>query len=119
MSVFGHAELAGRRAAQGRPYLEFLRVASLSAGLYVLPAGGVDPQSPHAEDEVYVVLRGRARVTVGGEVDEVRPGDTVYVPAGVPHRFHDIAEELHLLVVFAPPETGGGRAAAGDSGPEA
>ena len=42
------------RAESGRLYLEFLRVSSMSAGLYVLPAGGVDPQKPHMEDEMYL-----------------------------------------------------------------
>jgi mannose-6-phosphate isomerase-like protein (cupin superfamily) len=106
MSVWDHETLVRRRAEGGRPYVEFLRVDSMSAGFYALPAGGVDPQSPHAEDEVYVVLQGRAVVTIGDEAHEVGPGSTVYVPAGVPHRFHDIADDLHVVVVFAPPETG-------------
>jgi mannose-6-phosphate isomerase-like protein (cupin superfamily) len=94
-------------SAGKRPYDEFLRSGSMSVGLYVLRAGGVDRQSPHAEDEVYVVLTGRSRFT-GGEVTiDVAPGDTIFVPAREPHRFHDIAEQLELIVVFAPPETAG------------
>jgi mannose-6-phosphate isomerase-like protein (cupin superfamily) len=92
------------RQAAGEPYLEFLREPSLSAGVYVLPVGATDHQRPHAEDEVYVVLGGRSRFTAGDETRDVAPGDTIYVPAGVPHRFHDIGEELQLIVVFAPPE---------------
>ena len=87
-----------------RPYFEFLRVPALSAGLYTLEAGAVDGQSPHTEDEIYVVMTGRARVSVGDEVRAVGPGSTVYVAATVPHRFHDIVERLELLVVFAPAE---------------
>lgn len=94
-----------RREVAGRPYLEFLRVPDLSLGLYVLPAGGVDRQGPHAEDEVYHVVAGRGRVTVGDESADVEPGSVVYVAAHVPHRFHDITEELRLLVFFAPPES--------------
>jgi len=101
----GIAELGARRAASGRPYLEFLRSEALSAGLYVLESGAVDGQAPHHEDEVYVVLAGRSRFTAGEEVRDVAPGDTIYVAAGVPHRFHDITERLELIVVFAPPET--------------
>ena len=86
-------------------YEEFLRVDALSAGVYVLAAGGVDDQEPHAEDEVYVVLRGRAVVQVAGEDRLVQPGTFVFVAAGVEHRFHSITEELALLVVFAPAET--------------
>jgi len=99
------AELLARRAALGRPYLEFIRVPHLSVGLYVLPAGGVDRQVPHAEDEVYHVLAGEGRITVGDETRDVGPGATVHVGARVLHRFHDIASEMQLLVFFAPPET--------------
>jgi mannose-6-phosphate isomerase-like protein (cupin superfamily) len=96
--------LLRRREAAGAPYLEFLRTGSMSVGLYVLPAGGVDPQSPHTEDEVYVVLEGEALATVGEETRPVGAGDTLFVPAGVPHRFHDIGRELRVIVAFAPPE---------------
>ena len=69
-----------------------------------LPAGGQDPQHPHASDEVYFVLRGRATLRVGDQDHEVRQGSVVSVDHGEEHDFVDIAEDLHLLVVFAPPE---------------
>ena len=107
MQAWGLDQLRTARAAEGRLYHEFLRVPAMSAGFYRLPAGGHDPQSPHAEDEVYVVVGGRALVTVGDEEQRpVGPGDTIFVPATVAHRFHDIAEDLELIVCFAPPETG-------------
>jgi mannose-6-phosphate isomerase-like protein (cupin superfamily) len=92
-------------AAGSRPYLEFLREASMSAGLYVLPAGAVDRQSPHNEDEIYIVMAGRSQFTAGDEVRDAAPGDVIFVPARVPHRFHDIVEELRIIVLFAPPES--------------
>ena len=104
MDAFDLVSLENRRATAGRPYLEFLRVPALSAGLYTLAAGAVDGQSPHTEDEVYVVIAGRARITVGDEVREVGPGSVVYVSATVPHRFHDIVERLEIVVLFAPAE---------------
>jgi mannose-6-phosphate isomerase-like protein (cupin superfamily) len=104
MDAFELADLETRRAAGGRAYLEFLRVPALSIGLYTLDAGAVDGQSPHTEDEIYVVMAGRARITVGDEVRDVKPGSTIYVAATIPHRFHNIAERLEILVVFAPPE---------------
>jgi mannose-6-phosphate isomerase-like protein (cupin superfamily) len=104
MDAFELTALEGRRAATGRPYLELVRVPALSVGLYTLEAGAVDSQQPHAEDEVYVVMTGRARITVGDETRDVGPGAVVYVAATVPHRFHDIAERLEILVVFAPAE---------------
>lgn len=105
MEAWGLDELRAAREAGSRLYLEFLRVPTMSAGYYRLPAGGTDPQSPHLEDEIYVVVGGRAWITVGDEEREIGPADTIFVGATVPHRFHDIAEDLELIVLFAPPET--------------
>ena len=104
MDVYTLQTLLDRQAASGGPYLEFLRVPDLSLGLYVLEAGAVDRQQPHTEDEAYVVLAGRARFTAGPETRDVGTGDTIFVAAGVPHRFHDITETLRLVVVFGPAE---------------
>jgi mannose-6-phosphate isomerase-like protein (cupin superfamily) len=94
-------ELLAAPAELQQRYAEVLRVATLSAGVYGLDAGAHDPQEPHTEDEVYVVLRGQARATVGGETVAVAPGSLLYVPARVPHRFHDIKKDLAVLVLFA------------------
>jgi len=86
-------------------YREFLRVPTMSAGLYVIPAGGVDPQLPHHEVEMYYVVRGKARFRAGDDDGEVAAGSVLFVAAGVEHRFYDITEELAVLVFFAPPES--------------
>jgi len=112
MEIHELPDLLRRRDASGGPYLEFQRSVDLTSGLYVLPPGGVDDQQPHAEDEIYCVLAGRARITVGGEVAPVGPGTVVFVAAGVAHQFHDIADELQVLVVFGPAE--GSRAVGND-----
>jgi mannose-6-phosphate isomerase-like protein (cupin superfamily) len=99
------AEITEQRALSSKPYREFLRVPAMSAGLYVLPAGGTDHQKPHREDEVYYVVRGRARFKAGPEDREVSAGSVIFVAAEVGHRFYDITEELAVLVFFAPAET--------------
>jgi mannose-6-phosphate isomerase-like protein (cupin superfamily) len=98
------ADLLAARAAGGKLYHEFIRTHDLSVGVYVLPAGGTDPQGPHTEDEVYYVISGRATIRVGDEDAPVQAGSVVFVGADVPHRFHDITEELTILVVFGPAE---------------
>ena len=102
MDAFELSELVAEQAKSDRPYLEFLRVASLSVGLYILPADGIDRQQPHTEDEVYYVVRGRASFRAGREERPAGPGSVLYVAAGVEHRFHAIEEELQILVFFAP-----------------
>jgi mannose-6-phosphate isomerase-like protein (cupin superfamily) len=104
MQHFSLADVLARQQGSGRPYLEFLREASLSMGLYVLPAGGVDGQKPHSEDEVYYIASGRGQIQVAGENRQVEPGSVVFVAARVEHRFHSISEDLHILVFFAPAE---------------
>ncbi|MEU6404157.1 cupin domain-containing protein [Streptomyces sp. NPDC046985] len=104
MKAFRLDELEAERAAHQGAYLQFLRERNMSVGLYALDAGERDPQQPHREDEVYVVVSGRASITVGAETTEVARGSVVYVPAGVAHRFHHISEDLRVLVVFSPPE---------------
>ena len=82
--------------------LEFLRVPALSLSTYRLAAGGPDPQQPHSEDEVYYVVRGRARFKAGSDDCAVASGSVLFVEANLEHRFHSITEDLELLVVFAP-----------------
>jgi mannose-6-phosphate isomerase-like protein (cupin superfamily) len=104
MDAFELADLAARQRASGRPYLEFISVPDLSVGLYVLGVGQPDLQTPHTEDEVYYVVSGRGRIMVGDEDRAVEPGSIVFVATAVPHRFHDITEDLTLFVVFGPAE---------------
>jgi mannose-6-phosphate isomerase-like protein (cupin superfamily) len=91
-------------AGQSATWVEHLRVADLSVGTYSIPAGGTDEQSPHTEDEIYVVAAGRATLVAAGEEAEVGPGSVIYVPAGEAHRFTEITQDLALVVFFAPAE---------------
>ncbi|MFF1558052.1 cupin domain-containing protein [Streptomyces sp. NPDC058279] len=104
MKAFRLDELEAERAANDGAYLQFLRERNMSVGLYALDAGQSDPQQPHRQDEVYFVVSGRASITVGEETTTVANGSVIYVPAGVPHKFHHITEPLKVLVVFSPPE---------------
>lgn len=107
-SAFQAAELREMldraRAAPDGYAAEVIRSSFLSVGLYTLAAGAVDDQNPHLEDEVYYAVRGRATLHVDGHEHRVNPGSLLFVPARAVHRFHDIVEELVLLVFWAPPE---------------
>jgi mannose-6-phosphate isomerase-like protein (cupin superfamily) len=91
------------RDADGHGYVDFLASEKLSVGLAVWPAGSTDRQRPHEEDEVYYVIAGRGVIRVADEDREVRPGSLVFVAAHVEHNFHDIEEDLRVLVFWAPP----------------
>ena len=90
--------------AAGDQWREFLRAGMFSAGVYRLSAGETDHQTPHAEDEIYYVLSGRGSLRVEDRDLALGPGEIAFVPARAGHRFHDIAEDLTLLVFFAPAE---------------
>ena len=104
-AFFTATEIEQQAAESGKLYREFLRVPAMSAGLYILPAGATDPQRPHHEDELYYVVRGRARFLAGEEDREICAGSVLFVAAEVEHRFYDIREELAVLVFFAPAES--------------
>lgn len=106
METFTIQQLIEEQAAGERLYHEFLRHDSMSLGLYVLPADGVDPQQPHNEDEVYYIISGQGQIDVGEETQLVEPGSIIFVAAHMPHKFHSITEALKILVFFAPAETG-------------
>lgn len=102
MIAFECGEISQEQAESGKSYLQFLNEGTMSLGLYVLPAGSIDTQSPHDEDEIYYVVAGRGAIVVAGERRPVQPGSIVFVAKEVDHRFVDIAEDLSILVFFAP-----------------
>jgi mannose-6-phosphate isomerase-like protein (cupin superfamily) len=104
--IKGAGRWAAPAAGEANDWVEHFRVPALSVGTYCIPAGGVDDQSPHTEDEIYVVTAGQARIATPLGVAEVGPGSVIFVPAGEEHRFVDVTEDLALLVVFGPAYTG-------------
>lgn len=104
VDAFELPDLLRALADSGNLYHEFVRTHDLSVGLYVLDAGATDPQAPHTEDEIYVIVSGRGRIGVADEDREVTAGSVVFVGADIEHRFHHIEEQLVILVVFGPAE---------------
>ena len=100
----GAGEFAVPGPGEGVAWVEHLRVPDLSVGTYSIPAGSTDEQSPHTEDEIYVVMSGRATLESAGDSADVRPGLVIYVPAGEVHRFTEITEDLAVVVFFGPAE---------------
>ncbi|MBV9822661.1 MAG: cupin domain-containing protein [Actinobacteria bacterium] len=102
LSEAGRFTMPGR--GEPRHWAENLRTDSLSVGTYSVPLDGADLQQPHTEDEIYVVVAGRAELETPTDRVAVGPGSVIYVPAGEPHRFVNLTEPLTVLVIFAPPE---------------
>ena len=102
--TFGLDQLQQKYAAAQSPYNEFLRRRGMSVGLYVLPVGAEDKQTPHMADEVYFVVQGRGRLRVVDEEVDVEAGSVISVDHGEDHQFIEVTEDLHMIVVFAPPD---------------
>jgi mannose-6-phosphate isomerase-like protein (cupin superfamily) len=99
--VFDLEEVKGKLKGDAVEYLEFLNVPALNCGVYSLAAGSTDMQAPHDEDEVYLVLSGKARMRLGDVERNVGPGSLLYVSATTEHSFFEIEEDMTLLVFFA------------------
>jgi quercetin dioxygenase-like cupin family protein len=104
MQSFNLNQLVAESDKNHQRWKEFLRTPSLSMGLYRLKAGQIDEQKPHTEDEVYYVVGGKASFRAGDQQQSVAAGTLIFVERLVEHRFHDITEDLTVLVFFAPPE---------------
>ena len=81
-------------------YRQILDRPSMTAGIYVLPAGATDNQRPHDRDEIYYVLAGSGKLVVEADTFAAEPGMALFVAADASHRFIEIDEALDLLVVF-------------------
>jgi mannose-6-phosphate isomerase-like protein (cupin superfamily) len=105
-----HATLAQGLARMPGPYLDqydvLIRHGTMTLGFYA--PRGVDDQTPHTRDEVYVVMEGSGWFRNGPERHRFNKGDVLFVPAGVEHRFEEFSSDLALWVVFYGPEGGEG-----------
>ena len=98
------AEAAAAALEPGRQSAKHFTHASLPLRHYA--PKGHDPQTPHDQDEVYVVIAGRGRVEVAGESRPFAAGDLLFVPAGVAHRFTDFSNDFATWVIFYGPKGG-------------
>lgn len=98
------AEALERAEADEGRYAVVFRHGTLEAGHYA--PRGTDPQQPHTRDEVYVVQTGTGWFMNGDRRRRFAPGDFLFVPAGVQHRFEEFSEDLAVWVLFYGPEGG-------------
>ncbi len=90
--------------SEGQSFAVAFKHGSLKLGLFA--PRGIDLQQPHTQDEVYVVIQGEGRFLCGDTGYDFGPGDVLFVPAGVEHRFEDFSDDLAVWVVFYGPEGG-------------
>lgn len=101
VKIWQMADLQKQRVERGGPWLEFLRIPSMSSGIYELDAKARDGQQPHQRDELYYVAKGKAQLESEGKRTPVKTGSVIFVRKGADHRFVEIEEKLSLVVFFA------------------
>ncbi|HXV24908.1 MAG TPA: cupin domain-containing protein [Alphaproteobacteria bacterium] len=107
MSKFHHGtleEMLKQTVGRNEGWAVAFSHGTLELGLYA--PRGEDRQTPHEQDEVYVVMQGQGAFVVGDERHEFGPGDTLFVPAGLAHRFEEFTPDLAAWVVFYGPKGG-------------
>lgn len=98
-------EWLGKLPASGRiRFVTAFRHGSLDVDLYA--PKGIDTQTPHPRDEVYVVAAGSGTYVVGGVRTGFSAGDALFVPAGTDHRFEDFTSHFAVWVMFHGPDGG-------------
>ena len=85
-------------------FTDALRHGTMRLGLYA--PRGTDTQTPHKQDELYVVLSGSGRFIKNGETRAFGPQDVIFVEAGADHRFADFTPDFSAWVIFWGPEGG-------------
>ena len=88
----------------GERFAKVLGNGSMEVEVYA-PRGS-EPQPSHTRDELYVVVSGNGEFVNGPGRHPFGPGDVLFVPAGVEHRFEDFTDDLVVWVVFYGPEGG-------------
>jgi len=66
----------------------------------------IDTQTPHKQDEIYVIIKGHSTFFRNGERTSCKKGDVLFVPAGMEHYFENFSDDFATWVIFYGPEGG-------------
>lgn len=90
---------------EGKRFRYPIRHGSMRVGVYA-PKASNDPQSPHDQDELYIVIAGQGMIVKDSERHAFAPGDVIFVEAGATHRFEGFGDDFATWVVFWGPKGG-------------
>jgi mannose-6-phosphate isomerase-like protein (cupin superfamily) len=83
---------------EGVPFIEAFSHGTMSLELFV--PRGEDLQSPHTQDEIYIIIKGTGEFAKADQRFQFKAGDALFVPAGIPHRFENFSSDLAVWVIF-------------------
>ncbi|MEM3129256.1 MAG: cupin domain-containing protein [Nitrososphaerales archaeon] len=99
--IYHTNDLLKKLDASGNWFYSFMSKGSMDAGILRLMPGENDPQRPHANDELYYVIKGTGFIRLENRDVPIKPGSIIFVPARMRHYFHGNKDELQVLYVFA------------------
>jgi mannose-6-phosphate isomerase-like protein (cupin superfamily) len=93
---------------KGAPFVTMMAGGSMSVEVFAPSTSGLgaDKQQPHAQDELYFIHRGTARLIIGEQRFDCATGDAFFVASGVEHHFEDFSVDFVTWVVFYGPQGG-------------
>jgi mannose-6-phosphate isomerase-like protein (cupin superfamily) len=89
---------------EGETFIKVMQHGSMSVEIY--RPENIDPQHPHDQDELYVIINGSGRFMLNGKYTDFQQGDIIFVPAGAIHRFENFTDDFATWVIFYGPEGG-------------
>ena len=100
----GTKEALEKLKKESSPFLTLFKHGTLSLEIY--QPESVDLQQPHSRDEVYIIVSGTGEFLNDGVRTNFKPGDFLFVPAGIIHRFENFTDDFSTWVMFYGPEGG-------------
>jgi mannose-6-phosphate isomerase-like protein (cupin superfamily) len=85
-------------------FVKVIEHGSMSVELY--KPLNIDPQTPHKQDELYVIINGSGEFQLDGNRSTFQQGDIIFVPAGADHRFENFTDDFATWAIFYGPEGG-------------
>lgn len=107
--MFSLKDIVGKLPEEAQDTMRFhyaLRHGTMKLGLY--GPREIDTQTPHKQDELYIVVSGTGSFTKNGERRRFGPNDAIFVEAGLEHRFEDFTDDFLTWVIFWGQEGGEG-----------
>lgn len=101
MDKFAFSTIAAKQALakeNGSPFAVLLQHGTMQLE-YFAPVKA-DTQTPHRQDELYIIASGSSAFYRNGETIDYKTGDVLFVPAGMEHRFINFSSDFATWVIF-------------------
>lgn len=99
---FPTADQCGRHTIFGTVPIRTFAGQHIQLSLVDMPEGGVVDWHQHDNEQMGMMVSGRARFQIGEEERILGPGEFYFIPGGVRHRVAPVEGQAQALDVFYP-----------------